>query len=221
MLLSRIHLSPEASSSRDLGPMLASPYRLHKAVWNLFADHPDRRRDFLYRLDWDSGRPLLWTLSDRPPRLVPELWNAKTKELRPVLRDGERLRFALRANPVVTRDGKRHDVVMEAKQRLRASGLTKTAWPTEAQLAQEHGAAWLARHAEGRGFAVDPGQVLVDSYETHTFKKPQGKEVRFATCDFHGLLTVTDASAFLHALHHGIGPAKGFGCGLLLIRRTA
>jgi CRISPR system Cascade subunit CasE len=220
MLLSRIHLSPEASSSRDLGPMLDSPYHLHKAVWSLFADHPDRRRDFLYRLDWDSGRPLLWTLSHRPPRPVPDLWDTKTKELRPVLRDGERLRFSLRANPVVTRDGKRHDVVMEAKQRLRTSGLLKTEWPTEAQLAQEHGTAWLVRHAEGRGFAVDPGQVLVDSYEVHTFNKPREGKIRLATCDFHGLLTVTDTGAFLHTLHHGVGPAKGFGCGLLLIRRA-
>jgi CRISPR system Cascade subunit CasE len=220
MLLSRIHLSPEAVSSRDLGPMLASPYRLHKAVWSLFADHADRRRDFLYRVDWDSGRPVLWTLSDRPPRPVPELWEAQTRELNPVLRPGERLRFSLRANPIVTRDGKRHDVVMEAKQRLRAAGTPK-AWPTEAQLAQEHGAAWLIRHAEGRGFAVEPGEILVDSYEVQTFKKPQGEGVRFATCDFHGLLTVTEADAFLRTLHQGLGAAKGFGCGLFLIRRAA
>ncbi|HSS52943.1 MAG TPA: type I-E CRISPR-associated protein Cas6/Cse3/CasE [Thermoanaerobaculia bacterium] len=221
MLLSRIHLSPEAVSSRELGPMLASPYRLHKAVWSLFADHADRRRDFLYRLDWDSGRPMLWTLSDRPPRPVPELWDAHTRELKPVLRSGERLRFSLRANPVVTREGKRHDVVMEAKQRLRAAGVRKTDWPTEAQLAQEHGAAWLARHAAGRGFALEPSEILVDSYEVHTFQKPRGKEIRFATCDFHGLLTVTEVDSFLQTLHQGVGPAKGFGCGLFLIRRAS
>jgi CRISPR system Cascade subunit CasE len=109
---------------------------------------------------------------------------------------------------------------MEAKKRLRSAGVSKAAWPTEAQLAQEHGTAWLVRHAENRGFAVEPGQVLVDGYEVHTFKKPQGKEIRFATCDFHGLLTVTDADAFLQTLHQGVGPAKGFGCGLFLIRRA-
>jgi CRISPR system Cascade subunit CasE len=220
MLLSRIDLSPEAATSRHLGPMLASPYSLHKAVWSLFADHADRQRDFLYRLDWHAGRPTLWTLSDRPPRPLPELWNARTRKLRPVLRAGERLRFSLRANPALTRDGKRHDVVMEAKLRLRDASVPKTAWPTEAQLAQEHGTAWLVRHAGGRGFVVDPAQVLVDSYEVHTFKKPQGREVRFATCDFHGLLTVTDVDAFLHALRRGVGHAKGFGCGLFLIRRA-
>lgn len=220
MLLSRIRLSPDAVSSRELGRMLASPYRLHKAVWSLFADHADRRRDFLYRLDWEAGRPTLWTLSDRPPRPMPELWDAQTRELNPILRAGERLRFSLRANPVVSREGKRHDVVMEAKQRLRAAAVPKADWPSEAQLAQENGAAWLARHAEGHGFAVEPGQILVDGYEIHTFKKAEGKEIRFATCDFHGLLTVTGVEAFLTTLQQGLGPAKGFGCGLLLIRRA-
>lgn len=220
MLLSRIRLSPEAVSSPELGRILASPYRLHKAVWSLFADHADRRRDFLYRLDWESGRPSLWTLSDRPPLPVPGLWYAETQALKPILRPGERLRFSLRANPVVTRDGKRHDVVMEAKQRLRAAGVAKTAWPTEGRMAQEQGSAWLVRHAAGHGFAVEPGQVLVDGYEVHTFAKPKGSQIRFATCDFHGFLTVTEVDAFLATLRQGLGPAKGFGCGLFLIRRA-
>jgi CRISPR system Cascade subunit CasE len=220
MLLSRIQLAPEVGASRELGPLLASPYRLHKAVWTLFADHAGRRRDFLYRLEWDSGRPLLWTLSERPPRPMPRLWQARTRELKPVLRPGERLRFLLRANPVVTRGGKRHDLVMEAKQRLRTAGVPKDSWPSEGQLAQEHGTAWLTRHSEGRGFAVDPAQLLVTGYEVHTFTKGEGEEIRFATCDFQGVLTVTDADALVRTVRQGIGPAKGFGCGLILLRRA-
>jgi CRISPR system Cascade subunit CasE len=221
MLLSRIRLSPEAASARELGPMLASPYRLHQAVWDLFADGSNRRRDFLYRLDWESGRPNLWALSDRPPRSRPALWSAETKELRPVLRNGERLRFSLRANPIISRNGDRHDVVMEAKKRLQAAGLPRAEWPTEAQLAQEEGAGWLVRRGEGRGFSVQPSQVIVDGYEVHAFAKPREGEIRFATCDFHGVLEITDAAAFLHTLRHGLGPAKSFGCGLFLLRRAA
>jgi CRISPR system Cascade subunit CasE len=220
MLLSRIRLSPEAVYSRELGEMLADPYRLHKAVWDLFADHPDRRRDFLYRIDWDAGRPTLLALSARPPQSVPGLWQAETKELRPVLRQGERLRFTLRANPIVTRDGARHDVVMEAKKRLEAAGLPKKEWPSVAHLAQVEGAAWLVRRGEGRGFALGPEDVIVDRYEVHDFRKPRGARVRFATCDFQGLLTVTDVEIFLQTLRQGLGPAKGFGCGLFLIRRS-
>jgi CRISPR system Cascade subunit CasE len=219
MLLSRIRLSPEAVSSPELGRMLQSPYRLHKTVWSLFADRGDRRRDFLYRLDWDAGRPTLWTLSDRAPRPVPELWEAQTRELKPVLRSGERLRFSLRANPVLTREGKRHDVVMEAKQRLREAGVSRSEWPSEAQLVQESGSAWLVRRGEGCGFSIEPSQVVVEGYEIHTFSKSAGAAIRFATCDFHGLLTITSVDAFLAALQRGLGPAKSFGCGLLLIRR--
>jgi len=192
---------------------------MHRAVWDLFADGPDRRRDFLYRLDWEKGRPILWTLSDRPPRPVPDLWAAETKELRPVLRSGESLRFTLRANPIVTRNGDRHDVVMEGKKRLQAAGLPRSEWPTQAQLAQEAGAAWLVRHAEGRGFCVQPERVIVDSYEVHSFAKPRAGTIRFATCDFHGLLEITDGAAFIDTLRYGLGPAKGFGCGLFLLRR--
>src|SRR5262249_28346357 len=86
MLLSRIRLSPEAVYTGALGEIPADPYRLHRAVWDLFADHPDRRRDFLYRIDWDGGRPTLMTLSDRPPEPAPGLWQAEIKELRPILR---------------------------------------------------------------------------------------------------------------------------------------
>jgi CRISPR system Cascade subunit CasE len=220
MLLSRIRLSGDAASARELGPMLASPYRLHQAIWDLFADGPNRRRDFLYRLDWESGRPTLWALSDRPPRSIPALWSAETKELRPVLRHGERLRFSLRANPIVSREGARHDVVMEAKKRLKDGGVPRAEWPGEAQVAQQEGAAWLARRGEGRGFSVQAGQVIVDSYEVHTFAKPRQGEIRFATCDFRGLLEITDVAAFLHTLRYGLGPAKGFGCGLFLLRRA-
>ena len=41
-----------------------------------------------------------------------------------------------------------------------------------------------------------------------------------STLDFSGLLTVTAPEKFLSALYGGIGPAKGFGCGLLLVKRV-
>ncbi|MEA2080768.1 MAG: type I-E CRISPR-associated protein Cas6/Cse3/CasE [Pseudomonadota bacterium] len=45
-----------------------------------------------------------------------------------------------------------------------------------------------------------------------------GKEINFSTLDYSGLLTVTDPELFKAALFQGIGPAKAFGCGLLLVR---
>lgn len=44
---------------------------------------------------------------------------------------------------------------------------------------------------------------------------------RFSTVDFSGERTVTDPGLFGTALPTGIGHAKAFGCGLLLVRPLA
>ena len=44
-------------------------------------------------------------------------------------------------------------------------------------------------------------------------------QLSFSTADFSGELTVFDPSAFVMTLRNGIGPAKAFGCGLLLVHR--
>jgi CRISPR system Cascade subunit CasE len=36
---------------------------------------------------------------------------------------------------------------------------------------------------------------------------------------FEGLLRVTDGNAFVSLLKNGLGPAKAFGCGLMLVKR--
>ena len=221
MYLSRIRLSPDAAHDRRFWEMFENPYRLHQAIWHLFSDRPDRRRDFLYRLESDGGSPTLFTLSDREPRPDPAqggMWRVESRELRPALRPGDRLRFSLRANPVVTRDGSRHDLVMDLKKDLAKRGVPKADWPSEAALAQQAGEGWLARRAAEHGFAIE--RVLIARHEVLTFPKPSGANVRLAVCDFEGVLSVTDPERFLAMLRQGLGPAKGFGCGLLLCRRA-
>ncbi|MGA7978862.1 MAG: type I-E CRISPR-associated protein Cas6/Cse3/CasE [Chromatiaceae bacterium] len=36
---------------------------------------------------------------------------------------------------------------------------------------------------------------------------------------FEGVLTVRDPHALVRHLENGIGPAKAFGCGLMMVRR--
>ena len=45
--------------------------------------------------------------------------------------------------------------------------------------------------------------------------------LRFSTVDFSAELTVIDPGKFDKALLDGIGHAKAFGCGLLLLRRIS
>lgn len=219
MYLSRLTLPPHAFADRELLRAFESPYLVHQALWEVFSDSPNRRRDFLYRLDWDAPRPRVYTLSAREPAPNGGRWQIETKPFRPSLGKGDILAFALRANPVVTRGGKRHDVVMDAKRALHDDGIQRERWPTQAQLVLEHGGAWLERRAEELGFALDSAALRVDRYQVHRFQKTSGRVVQIATCDFQGALRVTDADQLIAAIGRGIGPAKGLGCGLMLIKR--
>lgn len=221
LYLSRLRLSRKPSA-RALDKLLAPPEpgaRLdarHRLLWAAFADSPDRRRDFLWRED-RAGEFL--ALSARPPA-PGDLFDAPdVKPFAPQLAPGDRLAFALRAN--ATRDRKdagRVDVVMDALHALprEARGSERMA------LAQREGAAWLARQGEGAGFRLvgtDVGDYSVVSLPG--YRGPRARQPQFGILDMTGALEITDPVAFLARLAQGFGRAKAFGCGLMLIRRTA
>ncbi|HEY3373632.1 MAG TPA: type I-E CRISPR-associated protein Cas6/Cse3/CasE [Candidatus Aquicultor sp.] len=221
MFLSVIKLGRNMSPRNVFDLTKGDSYQVHRLIWNLFADSPDRRRDFLYRQETVDNRPTFYTVSVRKPSVVCGSWEVKSKEYRPKLSAGQRLAFTLRANPIrAKRDEEnkqhRHDVVMEAKARLRGND-EQTPLPV---LIQDEGSKWLLSRAERCGFQIKPEHIRVDGYQQHRFLKGKGnKQVSISTLEFNGLLTVIDPSLFLEALYTGIGPAKGFGCGLMLVRR--
>jgi len=49
--------------------------------------------------------------------------------------------------------------------------------------------------------------------------KTAGVNSRFSSVDFLGDLEITDVEKFTKALFQGIGRAKAFGCGLMLVKR--
>lgn len=190
----------------------------HRLVWALFADGPDRRRDFLWREE-APGRFLL--LSRREPADAHGLFEIDVKPFEPSLAPGDRLGFALRANPVVARrtdpaqrHAKHHDVVMDA---LRHVPPRERAAQRRAVI-EEAGRAWLARQGEQHGFA--PDEFAVDGYETFRVPRGQAGPVTYGRLDFEGRLTVRDPDQFLARLVAGFGRARAFGCGLMLIRRA-
>jgi CRISPR system Cascade subunit CasE len=166
-------------------------------------------------------------VSKRPPLTQSTAWNIQTRDYAPALEVGARLRFDLRANPVVTHahDGKRgrHDVVMQEKKRLlKERGLARWQdWqdddkPALYALVREACGAWLRSRASRLGFEVDEVSLAVDGYQQHSEKDGR---LSFSTVDFSGELIVIDAAAFGTALSEGIGHSKAFGCGLLLVKR--
>lgn len=226
MYMSRIRLQPNASENKDFWRSLGNTYPVHSLLWSLFADDPERKRDFLYHCENTKGLPTFYSVSERIPEDEEEMWQIESKLYNPILHVDQRLSFSLCANPIRTKrddNGKqhRHDVVMNAKNQLKQEGVPRGEWPLEAEIIQEQGFEWLARKGEQYGFAVGEHEIRADGYHQERFYKAKGKhKINISTIDFTGLLTVTDPDLFRNALYRGIGPAKSFGCGLMMVRRT-
>jgi CRISPR system Cascade subunit CasE len=127
------------------------------------------------------------------------------------LKSGQRFRFRLRANPVVTRNGKR-------------LGLLK----------QEEQAIWIARKGERHGFSLsqlasfdrsEPSQVRVDvrvSQEQMLHgTQHAGNGIRIFSVLYDGILSVSEPAKFRDAMQTGIGHGKVLGLGLLSVAPTA
>jgi len=118
-----------------------------------------------------------------------------TKEVKLALRQGQRLRFRLRANPTVKRGGKREGLLSEDEQ-----------------------IAWLNRKGTVHGFTVMT--VYVHDQRFEVGKSGSEGEVRMFCATFDGHLTVSDPEKLLQAVENGIGSGKGFGNGLLSLARA-
>lgn len=224
MFLSRILLNP---ARRDARRVLESPHVLHAAVLAAFPDPSAQESGrVLWRLDTSVApgepRAALYVVSPERPDLTHLAEQAgwpslpDTIGVRPYDRvlesitAGARYRFRLTANPVHSRKlspgarGKVYGHVTVAKQEQ-----------------------WLLDRQDSLGFAITgtdaeaPAGGAVPSFavtrsDTLSFSRRETRvTLRVATYD--GVLTVTDAEAFVRTLSHGIGRAKGYGCGLMTL----
>jgi len=233
MYFSRVRIDSEALDRNALFRLLqGDAYGNHQLLWRLFPDAD--RRPFLFRqeLERDAGirdetprgLPLFYVLSDIEPQPVPGLLHCDTKPFNPVLLAGQRLAFHLRANPTVAKrdeqrkNPRRHDVLMDAKAAARREGVTDDGAIRERM--DEAGRAWLRdeERAARCGYALET-EPQVSGYQQHVHRR-KGREIRFSSLDYEGLLTVTDPGRFQATLARGIGHSRAFGCGLWLIRRA-
>lgn len=223
MYFSRIEVNRSAVGVKDVVRLSAGDgYQIHRRMWAIFTDGPGRRRDFLYRHEAARGWPKFYVVSERLPVDSTGLWSIDSKPYHPRLARNERFFFCFRANPVRTKRDEgnrqhRHDVVMEAKRRLtQESGKGRELSMPE--IIQEEGTAWLLSRAEKHGFAIDLRKLRVDAYQQHVLYR-KDRKISFSTLDFNGILSVVEPELLTDALFHGVGPAKGFGCGLIMLRR--
>lgn len=221
LYLSRLTLD-RAAPAAALAPLLdpEDPHRAadahHRLVWTLFADGPDRTRDFLWRA---NGAGRFYALSRRPPHASPLFEPPETKPFEPALSSGDHLAFMLRANATKDRAGaskdRRVDVVMDGLHGLPKGGRAER----RDAVARAAGCDWLARQGAAKGF--EPIRTEVEGYDTLEIARGRGRRgARFGILDMKGTIRVTDPDAFLAALATGFGRAKAWGCGLMLIRRA-
>lgn len=222
---SRFTLNPTNYHARNLLQNISqNGYREHQSLWKLFPDEPAASRDFIYRGERRHLSRVYYMVSGSKPERLDE-WEVETRPYQPKLSDGELLSFSLRVNPVITRkseNGKsrRHDIVMNAKKEMKYKELSSNERPTLSELIQTAGLKWLDERKTKYGFNFDEKTIIVERYDQHqAYKQANKGAIRYSSMDFTGYLKVSDADIFTKTLMTGIGPAKAFGCGLMLVRR--
>lgn len=187
----------------------------HRLLWTLFADDADRSRDFLWREDREGE---FLVLSAREPVPTDLFSRVETKPYAPQILSGDRLFFSLRANATRSKKGgKRVDVVMDALYPVPKDERAAR----RMEIAEREGSAWLGRQGERNGFMAR--HCTVTDYSIHALpshRGPRDRQPQFGILDLQGEIEINNPDVFLHGLTNGLGRAKAFGCGLMLIRRA-
>ncbi len=207
MFLSRVELPCEAARN---------PYDLHRNLWRLFPGEERESRDsgeadrqgFLFRIEHSAtGRPTrLLVQSRRPPEVTGGIALVRTREFIPKPVTGQRLAFLLTANPIKTIA----DAQREAKSGKQSE---KCRVPL---IKEDEQRAWLVRKLSV-GAEIEATDVLP---HPPTYFRKGNRGGKLVTCTFEGVLRVRDPGSLATLMENGIGPAKAFGCGLLLVRRV-
>ena len=220
MFLHRIHLDPRCREARR---DLSDSYQLHSTLCRAFSE-PDRKcpeGKFLWRLEPETdptGCPRILVQSCTIPNwtyIGVQRWLAEADTAIDLedrlkldsLKIGQRFRFRLRANPCVTRNGKRLGLLRLEEQEK-----------------------WVERKGERHGFSLPQMlsfdfseslqkriDVRIDQQQMLRGKQHSGNAIRIFSVLYDGILSVTGLDAFRGALQTGIGHGKVMGLGLLSV----
>ncbi|GAB3308498.1 type I-E CRISPR-associated protein Cas6/Cse3/CasE [Epidermidibacterium keratini] len=224
MYLTRMYLNP---ARRGTAFLLASPQRMHAAVLSSFPPDSDLVTDegrVLWRVDRDGPKATLFVSSPVPPDLTHVVeqagwpaadngWQtADTSRFMSRLSDGQRWRFRLTANPTYLKKPDNQD-----------DGPVR--WKPTAHVTLGFQEAWLQEKSKRLGFQITNNSLDVPSLAIVNRKKISfdrrtdsgSHRVSLAMATYDGELEVTDRDELQYALGHGIGRAKGYGCGLMTL----
>ena len=207
MFLSRVEVTWDS---------VRNPYGFHRQLWRMFPGEEretrkngeEPRQGFLFRVE--ESRPgriaRLLVQSRRSPTMVPDLVLVGTREVNPHPQAGQRLAFLVTANPIKTiADAEREQKPGKKSDKCRVP-----------LIREDDQREWLIRKLMS---AADIEAATIQVHQPLYFRKGN-RAGKLVTVTYEGLLRVTGANTLTALLENGIGPAKAFGCGLLLVRRA-
>lgn len=195
-------------------PACRNPYHWHRDIWRLFPGKYDSKRNFQFTcINRRPGQNLSMLLfSLEKPELIntPEIILAsKPKSLENLsFKTGQRLHFLLTANPT--------KIVTEQTAEKR-----KVRVPL---IKPEHQEKWLKKKFQGSAEIEN----VISQNEAPLYFSRHRKAGKIVPVLFEGVIKVIDPAKLKEKIYvkfdkdgrycSGIGPAKAFGCGLLLIK---
>src|SRR5574340_699155 len=209
MFLSRVEVSWGSAKN---------PYNLHRAIWKLFpgleresrSTAKEERQGFLFCVERsEPGHPAsVIVQSKRAPLVLTEHAHVvATKEFNPQPLQGQQLSFLLAANPVKTINDKTGRFNRKREPKKCRVPLIK----------DEQQIQWLQDRL--KGVATTEAVKVRKLPPIFFYKQKEKRDGKLVPIMFEGVLRVEDPLSLVKVLEDGIGPAKGFGCGLMLVRR--
>lgn len=203
-----LHLTRVLVSYEDAIRLLRirDSYDWHQKIWQAFAGRDGQSRDFLIRVDREEEFFRVLILSQSIPR-KPDWCPADcfgTKPIPDAFFEHACYRFSLLANP--TRKV-RSNKAGERTKNGRRLPITQ----------REDLIAWLQRKAENGGFKVKTDSLRIIPRGREFFHKDAQSNGSHSAVEFLGELKITELELFRNTVATGIGSAKAFGFGLLVL----
>ncbi len=205
-------------------------YIWHKMLWECNPGDPHAKRDFLTRIDQLAGAYRFWILAQRKPE-CPQWCPSEcfaVNKVSPTFLSHQYYAFDLKANPtktIVQRD-------VNGETLYRANGKRKHGKRVPL-VKQEELREWLiqkgrirsviCRKSEDKveipgGFRIlDENPLKISPMIANHFRKNDNQFGYHGGVQFRGTLEVTEREHFIKTYQSGVGSAKGFGFGLLLL----
>jgi len=200
MYLRRVFLQPGK---------LNNAYEWHRALWSLF---PDLERGsaspFLYHMEsinLATGAQVLMQSSMEPVYRSAFAKVLASKPFPAQFKVGQWLAFQLLANPT--------KCIADMQNKANKKNQGKCRVPL---VKKDDQCAWLQRKVAG---AVNIDELNIRNHAPLYFRKGN-RAGKVVPVFFEGAFEVRDIEMVTDLWKNGIGPAKAFGCGLMMVRRT-